>query len=503
MSKELRYLYTLLVFKSICACVIIYFSYISLSPDEAQYWTWSKDLSLGYYSKPPGVSWQIWLGCNLFGDTEFGVRFVSVILSACLSLAIYQLANNCGASRKVSLYSSVVMALCPVGIMSSFAATTDLGSILFLVLASGYVVRSIRLNRNPSYILVGLFIGLGALFKWTVFSIWPFIIIFSYLSIMRTKSMLLGILISLIGFIPSIIWNRTHDWATFRHVYYSNILGESRGNILEFFASQMAVLSPIIFILLLISFYQLKKYKSMEKHWLFCGFYCFVIVGLYLFAALFKKIQSNWVVYAYPMGIVFCVWVAIESIKFGKTLLKIGILLSVVLSIFVISVPYFQENSLFIKYPIPFQMNAFKHSLGWHRLGVALKESGYDSKKHFLFGDKYQIVSILSFYANQQKRAYFFNIKNSRLNQFSYWKSMTEEYMGTGFFVVVESGADVEDNFLHQCSHYNDILKHYFRKVEFITLHPLFSSYGKSVKMAMIFKCIDYNGKEPQKENKF
>src|SRR6266446_4955373 len=41
-----------------------------LFPDEAQYWVWSQQLALGYYSKPPLVAWLIALTTGLFGDSE-------------------------------------------------------------------------------------------------------------------------------------------------------------------------------------------------------------------------------------------------------------------------------------------------------------------------------------------------------------------------------------------------------------------------------------------------
>ena len=33
------------------------FHALDLYPDEAQYWTWSRDLAFGYFSKPPVIAW--------------------------------------------------------------------------------------------------------------------------------------------------------------------------------------------------------------------------------------------------------------------------------------------------------------------------------------------------------------------------------------------------------------------------------------------------------------
>src|SRR2546430_4595740 len=49
--------------------------------DEAYYWMWSKHLAGGYYDHPPMVAVVIRLGTLIAGDTEFGVRVVSILLA--------------------------------------------------------------------------------------------------------------------------------------------------------------------------------------------------------------------------------------------------------------------------------------------------------------------------------------------------------------------------------------------------------------------------------------
>ena len=56
-----------------------------LSEDEAYQWVWSKHLDWSYYSKPPGIALAQWLGTHLGGDTEFGVRFFTPLISGLLA----------------------------------------------------------------------------------------------------------------------------------------------------------------------------------------------------------------------------------------------------------------------------------------------------------------------------------------------------------------------------------------------------------------------------------
>ena len=39
--------------------LVLGFSFIDLGPDEAQYWSWSRHLAFGYFTKPPLIAWLI------------------------------------------------------------------------------------------------------------------------------------------------------------------------------------------------------------------------------------------------------------------------------------------------------------------------------------------------------------------------------------------------------------------------------------------------------------
>jgi hypothetical protein len=70
-------------------------------PDAADlrrsyYWMWSKHLAGGYYDHPPGVA--VVIGSHLIaGDTELGVRLVSILLALPMSWAVYRTPRSCSA----------------------------------------------------------------------------------------------------------------------------------------------------------------------------------------------------------------------------------------------------------------------------------------------------------------------------------------------------------------------------------------------------------------------
>lgn len=478
--------------KAFFAILIIFSGIIGLGPDEAQYWTWSQQLDWGYYSKPPGIAWQIWLGTQVFGNTELGVRLMAVVINFLIPLAIYYLARSCRLKDETAFWAAICFAFSPLGILGSLLATTDGGLVLFWTLSCIVITKSLSRGSAPNYPLLGLAIAGGALFKWPIYILWIFVLLamipFSHL---RTRSFFLGVAVSLLGLLPSIIWNAQHDWATFQHVFSTMKGGHahtaSSGNFWDFIGAQAALVSPVLFILLLMAIVaMLRQVTFMWPSVLFCGSVTTLLLTVYSLLALKQKMQGNWVVFAYPTGMVLLAWYALEQAQWGKKWLKGGVIFSVVLSMIALSLPF---SGL-----LPFKANPFKHNLGWVEMEEALAEIGYEPENAFVFGDKYQMSSLLSFYSPEQKRAYFLNLQGARKNQFSYWPSMADEQMGkVGYYVLAENTPQLEQL---DAEEYRQMLEPYFSEVEVLGLKPLIKQNGRTVKGLLVIKCLGYEGKE-------
>ncbi|MBN2751445.1 MAG: glycosyltransferase family 39 protein, partial [Rhodospirillaceae bacterium] len=85
---------------------------LSLSFDEAQYWSWSLSPAFGYFSKPPVVAWAIWLTTSVFGHEEWAVRMGSPLAHAGTALALFALGRRMWGGR-VGLLSAVVFLTLP------------------------------------------------------------------------------------------------------------------------------------------------------------------------------------------------------------------------------------------------------------------------------------------------------------------------------------------------------------------------------------------------------
>lgn len=501
-SSSFKILISLLAVKALLIVIWILYGGIGLGPDEAQYWTWSQQLDWGYYSKPPGIAWQIKLGILLFGSTELGVRFLSIVISIGQSLAVYLLAKSCRLAPSSALIAALAMAFSPIGILGSFLATTDGGLLFFWTCACLVLTQALHEEKMPQPWLMGACLLAGALFKWTIYLLWlPFFWVWKvHFPQLRSSHVIVGIAISLIGLLPSVWWNGSHDWATFKHISATLQGGNEKvlgGNFWEFIGAQAALISPVLFGLLIWAFYcWIRHWRMLNSSLRLCGVISLIALSCMGCAALFQKVQGNWAIWAYPTSFVIFGWgFQFLNHKFYRIIAGFGI--SIGLTTFMLFLPGWQTRGT-LSWP-PYRINPFKHNMGWPELQHALDQQGYDAEQHFLVSDKYQTTSLLSFYNTGQKRAYFLNVQGIRKNQFSYWPSLQQEQKEKhGYFVWTENAPYLKREGETKRLFYEAELRKYFEHVEFLEWIPLLHQGQEVVKGAFIFRCQSCLDRQPE-----
>lgn len=367
MTKRLLLILTA---KALILAAVIFYAGIGLGPDEAQYWTWSRSLDWGYYSKPPGIAWQIGLGTQLFGQNEWGVRSFSVFFAFVQAFAVYRLGVASGLLTQTAFWCAILMAFSPLGIAGSLLAITDGGFLLCWTGACIALASALYQKKEPNPLVLGLFVLGGALFKWPIYFFWIFVFLFRhwYYPNQKISSLAWGILLSLGGLLPSLWWNGSHNWATFRHVL-ATLQGGSghraNGNPAEFLGSQALLLSPILFILLLFALWHwLQRRRQLPPALFFCGFATLASLGIGVIASFFQKLQGNWIIFAYPTGLIVLGWYCFQENLKRAFLAKIGLATSIALTALVLSIPSFYLNPSLASFSFPFRFNPFKHNLG-------------------------------------------------------------------------------------------------------------------------------------------
>ena len=163
MSRFFACLVLVVIGLKICAS---FFTNFSLYGDEAQYWLWSQNLDLGYFSKPPLLAWFLSGHIILFGDSFFSLKMFPLLIYFLMFFAVYRLSLQLHMSKNTSIICSFSFLLIPAASVSSFLISTDLLLLLFWVLAMTKLLETRVGGSVISFFLLGVFLGLAFLAKY-------------------------------------------------------------------------------------------------------------------------------------------------------------------------------------------------------------------------------------------------------------------------------------------------------------------------------------------------
>ncbi len=401
-----------------------------LVPDEANYWQWSRYLDIGYYDHPPMIAWLIWLSTTLFGQNEFAVRLPTVLGITVASIYLCMLAAH-WFSRRCAFH----VALLTQGILllngSALVATPDGLLIPCWAAACYHAAMALDQDKLSQWLFTGIWFGLGLLSKYTMFLFLPslfFCMLFTGMYRKRLFSVKpwLGLCIGFVVFTPVVIWNSRHDWVTFRHVLFQGGVNDATFFTLryigDFFASQAALLSPVIFLFILAGWLNgwfSKRLRSGDAPFLiFMSLTTFLV---FMLLAFHVRIYGNWPAPAYLTALVLiaALYSPGQAGTTGRNKLWV---FAVGLSIFMSSAVLVQ-----LMYPVlPVKVDldrTARETVGWDTLAQAadsaLKEMDRPEET-FIFALRYQFASELAFYMDGQPRTVSIN-RWSRPNVYDFW----------------------------------------------------------------------------------
>ncbi len=196
-----------------------YLALPSLLVEEAYYWNYSQHPDLSYLDHPPMVALLIGAGTWLFGDTEFGVRFPALVCSLVWTWFGYRMACNLF-DRAVGLRSVLLLATLPLFFCYGFFMTPDSPLLACWAGALFFLERALLGGKRSAWYGVGTCLGLGLLSKYTILLLVPATLVFLVLD-SRSRAWLwrkepyLALGLALLLFSPVLVWNATHEWASF------------------------------------------------------------------------------------------------------------------------------------------------------------------------------------------------------------------------------------------------------------------------------------------------
>lgn len=414
---------------------------IELSEDEAYQWLWSKHLALSYFSKPPLIAYAQFLGTSLWGDNEFGIRFLSPVLAAIGSLLVVRLLAR-EANGLVASLSIVVASATPLLMVGATLLTIDSLSVLFWVAAMVTGWNAVQRDSTRAWLWTGLWMGLGflskyiALFQWVCWAVF-FLLVPQARAQLRRPGPYLALLINLCGLLPVVIWNWQHDWITILHL--ANRGGLDRGwqptlrYFWDFVVAETLLLNPVFFLGLLwaaAAFWKRSRGEAFPVYLFSMGAPLFLC---YLGYTLRSRVQPNWI--APSVLPLFCLMLVYWERRWreGGGSVKHWLMAGVTVGwLVVVALHDTRVVAKLVGVPLSVKLDPLTRVLGWKEMAKTVEQARQElavqtGQPTFIIAAHYGTTSLLSFYIPAAKAGvpdnpwvYFISTDEPK-NQFYFW----------------------------------------------------------------------------------
>ena len=391
---------------------LVYLTQYELTPDEAYYFQWSQHLDLSYYSKGPGIALSMWLSTLIGGDSVFGIRFLSPLLSLGTSLLLFSFTRRLY-GETMAVWTVFTIQFVPIFHIGGLLMTIDPLSICFWMAA--LYTFWLALEESPAFSawwpVTGALIGCGFLAKYTNAMQLLSIALLLGLTPKYRKELWRAGFLSLLGVfllftIPVLVWNSQHAWITLIHLRDRGGLSTGPqfhpGEFLTFLGLHLGVYSPLIFVGMLACLgWAWKKAGAHFKPRFLLAFSLPLLV-MY-FALSFKQTgEPNWTAPASLSLIVLAVafWTELaQEKKWARRYIIVALALGGLMSVIAIDMDFPRRFGI----PLSYEADPSARLRGWQTAAAQLQKvrEKYEAdhgQPVFLIADKYATAAAFGYY---------------------------------------------------------------------------------------------------------
>jgi 4-amino-4-deoxy-L-arabinose transferase-like glycosyltransferase len=340
---------------------------LDLLPDEAQYWSWSRHLAFGYFSKPPVIAWLISATTALASNDEWGVRLGAPLVHAATGVAVAFI-GRAAFNERVGFFAALIYATLPGVIFSGLVISTDVPLLFFWAVA---LLAIWQVWTKPDWrwaALLGAAFGLGFLAKYAMgYFLLGFLVFIALGSREPLKAcwryLLLATAVALAFIVPNLIWNASHGWATVGHTAANadwSQGGLHLGEAAAFAGAQFGVFGPILLVALIVRLALWRRDPPNMAERFLLAFAVPVLVIMIVQSGI-SRAHANWAAVSYIAGTVLVVgW--LDRIQ-QPWPVRISLILQLVA--FGVFTTFFAGA---IHYSLPESVDIFHQMRGWRSL---------------------------------------------------------------------------------------------------------------------------------------
>ncbi len=227
---------------------VVYSWTFELLHEEAYYWNYAQHLDIGYLDHPPMVGWLIWIFTTLLGHTEFPVRLGALLCWLIAAYYVYKLTYDVFGAA-VAFRAFLLTTVLPLFFGTGLVMTPDAPLVACWAGALYYLYRSLVEKGRWAWLQVGVFMGLGMLSKYTIALLGLSLLVFMLTDRNARKWFVrpepyLGLFVTILLFLPVIIWNVQQDWASFDFQSTRRLAEDFHFALPELIGSALALLTP-------------------------------------------------------------------------------------------------------------------------------------------------------------------------------------------------------------------------------------------------------------------
>jgi 4-amino-4-deoxy-L-arabinose transferase-like glycosyltransferase len=341
---------------------VIYASLIDLRTDEAYYWTWSKENVLCFLDHPPMIAWFIRFGTAIFGDTNLGVRFAGILAMLITQLLLADIVRRVTHDvRAIVLAVLMPEAALYYGLLMA-KVSPDVALIPFAVAMVWALIRVNESGDGRWWLAAGVFAGLALLSKFTVVMLIPAVLAFMLVPDWRRRWLLspypwLAAVFALVLFLPVLIWNAQHDWASFRfQLVRATATHElSLRTVADFIGLQFGLVGFILLPVVLsgVSLTAWRGYLRGDTVAILLSTSVVVPFGYFFWKSLSLRVGDTWPMFIWPAGFAatainiamlpregFPAWMIRSTIAWANTAIVSGIAVVVAVFLYYVVTPW-------------------------------------------------------------------------------------------------------------------------------------------------------------------
>lgn len=289
-----------------------------LAPDEAYYWIFSRALAPGYPDHPPMVALWIRAGTAVVGQGALGVRLLGPLAGALGSVLLFDAAerlwppgsNPPAGGRQPGVAAAVLLNATLLAGVGTVIMTPDTPLLFFWTCCLWALARLLHSAQPAWWLAIGLFAGLALASKYTALLLWIGIGLWllwvpSQRRWWRSPLLWAGALLGAMVFLPVVLWNASHGWASFERqggrvgAWKPARAGQFLG---ELVGGQIGLATPLVFLLFVAGIGWAARRAWQDRDPACALLAALTLPGAALFVqhALGDRVQGNWPAILYP-----------------------------------------------------------------------------------------------------------------------------------------------------------------------------------------------------------